>query len=250
MKLKIALFIFMTFFFLIVLAIIQQTTCLSYEYITLPQFAPAIAVLFFSLIYKNSVIPINVQFDNKILKKIFFVLILPVGLFSITFFIGKQLGLNVQITANISTLLPMALAGMLVGAIGEEVGWRSFLQPFFERYNTALLSSVFVGLSWGMWHVGHYKNGVLFMFGFLLFAISASIIMAWLLRKTNYNLIISALFHFSINICFLTFFKNSLTDSNFMLINGIIWAVFATVIILINGKNLEKPWQQGYNTAN
>jgi hypothetical protein len=78
------------------------------------------------------------------------------------------------------------------------------------------------------------------MIGFLFFTISASVIVAWLLRGTQYNLIISVVFHISINLGFLILFKNSLTDSKLMIINGIVWLIPAIGIILITGKELVR----------
>lgn len=124
---------------------------------------------------------------------------------------------------------------MFVGALGEETGWRGFLQPVLEKNNSILFASIIIGIIWGLWHVGHYKNGFLFMTGFLLFTISASIIIAWLLRNTEYNLIIAAIFHLSINIGFVLFFYNSLEDGKFMLINGIVRLIPAIGIISMNG---------------
>ena len=105
----------------------------------------------------------------------------------------------------------MLIIGILIGSIGEELGWRSFLQPNLEKKYSVLLASIIVGSIWGFWHIGHYKNGLLFMIGFLIFTVSASIILAWILRDTSYSIIISVLFHVSINLGFFVLFKNSLT---------------------------------------
>jgi membrane protease YdiL (CAAX protease family) len=180
------------------------------------------------------------NFDKIILTKSLIALAVPALLFAVAFFVGKQLNLNVKVTENLTGLLPLMIIGMLIGAFGEEIGWRSFLQPILEKKNCVLVASILVGVIWGLWHVGHYKNGLLFMTGFLLFTISASIIIAWLLRGTDYNLIISAIFHLTINVCFLVFFHNSMTDSKFMLINGLVWLIPAIGIVVLTGKDLMK----------
>jgi membrane protease YdiL (CAAX protease family) len=122
----------------------------------------------------------------------------------------------------------------------ECLRWRSFLQPTLEKNYSVLLASIIVGLIWGLWHIGHYKNGLFFMIGFLIFTISASIILAWVLRDTKFNIIISVLFHISINIGFFVLFKNSLTDSKLMIINGIVWMIPAIGIVILTGKDLIK----------
>jgi membrane protease YdiL (CAAX protease family) len=132
------------------------------------------------------------------------------------------------------------LIGIIIGSIGEEIGWRSFLQPTLEKNNSVILASILVGLIWGLWHIGHYKNGLLYMIGFLFFTISASILLAWILRETGYSIIIALLFHTSVNIGFFVLFKNSLTDSKLMIINGIVWLIPAIVVLITTGKDLIK----------
>ena len=236
----IILFVFTTLVLTILFAVTQQKTGLSFEKISLPQLAPAIAVLVLFLIYKDLPARINLHFEKVILIKSLIALFVPVVLFTISFFIGKQFNLTVKITENWTSLLTLMITGMLIGAFGEEIGWRSFLQPIFEKKNSVFVASVFVGIIWGLWHVGHYRNGLLFMAGFLLFTISVSIMVAWLLQGTEYNLIISAVFHLSINIGFFVFFHNSMTDSKFMLINGLVWLISAIAIVIITGKDLVK----------
>ena len=238
MTLKIALYLIITIAVTVILAVSQQKAGLSFDKVTLPQLAPAIAVLVIFLIYKNLPARINLSFDTTILLKSLVAFILPMVLFATAFLIGKIAGINVKIPENLPKLLPLMITGMLIGALAEEIGWRNFLQPVFETKYSALLASIIVGITWGLWHIGHYKNGLLFMAAFLLFTISASIIIAWLLRNTAYNLIISTVFHCSINVGFLIFFHNSLADSKMILINGIVWLIPAMGIIILTGKDL------------
>ena len=240
MILKVTLFIFITLVLTVIFAVVQQKTGLNFGKISLPQLAPAVVVLILFLIYKDLPARINLHFDKVILTKSLIALVVPAFLFAIAFFVGKQLNLNVKMTDNLTTLLPLMITGMLIGAFGEEIGWRSFLQPILEKKNSVLVASILVGIIWGLWHVGHYKSGLLFMTGFLLFTISVSIIVAWLLRGTEYNLIISAMFHLSINVCFWVFFHNSMTDSKFMLVNGLVWLIPAIGIVVLTGKDLIK----------
>jgi membrane protease YdiL (CAAX protease family) len=130
---KILLYVVITFILTAILAFSQQKTNLSFERISLPQLAPAIAVLILFLIYGNLPASITFSFDKSIFGKSLIAFISPLILFAITFFIGKQIGLNVKFTENISKLIPVMLIGMLVGALGEEIGWRSFLQPILEK---------------------------------------------------------------------------------------------------------------------
>ncbi len=240
MKWKILLYLLITIIVTALLATIQEMINLDFEKIVLPQLAPAIGFLVIIIFIRELQIPIGFDFNKGILAKSIFVLGLPFLLVSIAFIIGQFIGLEIKMTEDLSPLLTVMLIGIIVGSVGEEIGWRSFLQPTLEKNNSVLVASIIVGLIWGLWHIGHYKNGILFMIGFLIFTISASIILAWVLRDTRYSIIISVLFHTSVNIGFFTLFKNSHTDSRLMIINGIVWMIPAIGIVLMTGYDLRR----------
>jgi len=235
---KILLFTLITLIVTGLLAAFQKKINLDFEKIVLPQLAPAIGFLIIALLFKDLRVPIGLEFNKAIAVKSFLALGLPFFLITISYFIGKLNGLEIQLTNDLTPFFSIMVIGILIGSIGEEIGWRSFLQPTLEKSNSVLLASLFVGLIWGLWHIGHYKNGLLFMIGFLIFTVSASIILAWILRDTRYSIIISVLFHTSMNIGFFVLFKNSLTDSKLMIINGVVWMIPAIGIIIMTGKNL------------
>jgi membrane protease YdiL (CAAX protease family) len=219
-----------------VLAIVQRFANIKYELVTLPQLAPTLGYLLTILLFKTVFIPVKIDFNRAILSKSFFSLFIPLALFSMTYFIGKSLNVNIQINNKLPQIIFLMLFGIVLGGIGEEIGWRSFFQPLLEYKYSKIISSIIVGVVWGLWHIGHYQNGLLFMVCFLLFTISSSIIIVCLLKDTQNSILLSSLFHISINICFIVFFENSLTNIKLFIINGIVWVLPAIVVILLNKK--------------
>src|ERR1035437_1983256 len=238
MILKLLLLFFLILVVTAILAVFQQKINLNFEKVVLPQLAPSIALLITFLIFRSLRTSINIELNSMVALRGLFSFLVPIVLFSIGFFVCKLVKVDVRITPNIISILPLMLAGIIVGSIGEEVGWRSFMQPNLEKEFSVIWASVIVGVFWGLWHIGHYKNGVVFIVGFLFFSISASIIIGQLLKDTNYNLIISVLFHFSINIGFLLFFKSSLSNSKMMLVNGVVWLIPAILLILVSARDI------------
>jgi membrane protease YdiL (CAAX protease family) len=204
----------------------------------LPQLAPAVGFIAVSLIFADVAFSVNIGFNKTVAIKTLIAFIAPVLLFGISFLAGRQAGLNVKLTEQLQSVVPVMIIGIVVGAVGEEIGWRTFLQPLLEKKYSILTASVLVGLIWGAGHVGHYKNGLLFMSGFLLFTVSASIMIAWLLHGTQYSLIIASVFHVAVNLGAVIFFKNSLADAKLMIINGIVWFIPTIIIALATGKEL------------
>lgn len=206
--------------------------------IILPQLAPTIAFLIIVLLIKSLRFSINFDFNSIIALKSIMAIVIPLFLSSIIFFVCKFMGIEPKLSSGTIPSITLAIATILVGALGEEIGWRGFLQPLLEKNTSALLASIIVGLLWGLWHVGHYKNGFMYMIAFLIFTVSASIIIAWIYRDTKFNILIPMLFHTSINFCFFIMFKHSLADYKFMAITAAVWLIPAIGIILVTGKDL------------
>jgi membrane protease YdiL (CAAX protease family) len=236
MRLKIVVFIGLTFICTIILAVIQQFSNFDSELITLPQLAPALGYLFTIFLFKDIFVPIKIGFNKIVLLKLVFCVFVPFVLFTIIYYLGKLFCINVQINNKLSSIIFLILFSNTIGSIGEEIGWRSFFQPLLELKYSKIVSSIIVGLTWGLWHINHYKNGPLFMFGFLLFTISASIIIVYILKNTQNNILLSSLFHGSINIWFRVFFENNITNVKIFIINGIIWLIPAIIILMLNKK--------------
>ncbi len=98
-------------------------------------------------------------------------------------------------------LLIMTVLGTLIGCIGEEIGWRGFMQPSFNRKYSLFSSAVFTGVLWGAWHFGKLVScGVLAYLLFILLVTEFSVIMAWIYSKSNGSMICMVLFHLGVNI--------------------------------------------------
>jgi len=126
---KILLFTLITLIVTGLLAAFQKKINLDFEKIVLPQLAPAIGFLIIALLFKDLRVPIGLEFNKAIAVKSFLALGLPFFLITISYFIGKLNGLEIQLTNDLTPLFSIMIIGILIGSIGEELGWRSFLQP-------------------------------------------------------------------------------------------------------------------------
>jgi membrane protease YdiL (CAAX protease family) len=94
------------------------------------------------------------------------------------------------------------LANLIFFGLGEEVGWRGFLQPRLELRRTAVASAGLVSIPWALWHLPLFgvtpSYRAMPLLGFLGFALSiwvASWIFAWLLHVGGGSLLIVVVFH-------------------------------------------------------
>lgn len=97
------------------------------------------------------------------------------------------------------------LAGQLIlGPLGEELGWRGFALPRLLRRFSPLVASLILGIIWGVWHLPSFFVSTLaqrnlaipvFLFG----ALCMSILATWLYLHTAGSVLITVLFHLAFN---------------------------------------------------
>ena len=101
--------------------------------------------------------------------------------------------------------LPLAVwwsVNLCFYGVGEEVGWRGFLQPWLERRHSVVTAAGLVSLAWAAWHLPLFgitpSYRAMPLVGFFGFAASiwvASWIFAWLLHAGRGSLLIVVVFH-------------------------------------------------------
>ncbi|NUR52363.1 MAG: CPBP family intramembrane metalloprotease [Hamadaea sp.] len=102
--------------------------------------------------------------------------------------------------------LLLIVVAQFVGACGEEIGWRCFLQPAVRTRWGVLASSTVVGLIWGLWHVPVFAEGWRYGAAFLVATVSMSIVLGIALDGVRANrLWLAAAFHTLVNLTMLLF---------------------------------------------
>jgi membrane protease YdiL (CAAX protease family) len=105
-------------------------------------------------------------------------------------------------SGSLWALLPLFF---LIGALtnGEEIGWRGYAQSRLQARDSALVSSVVVGLVSACWHIPKFLtegSAQDYSFGlFVLDSIAKAVLTAWVYNSTSSSLLIATLFHASLN---------------------------------------------------
>jgi len=160
-------------------------------------------------------------------------------------------GSGIIIDSNFLSSILFSLIFLIVGVLAEEFGWRGYiLEPLQGKYN-AFVSSMIIGLFWGIWHVplffinNTYQQSLgLFSIEFWMFFIVIfphSIIFTLIFNNTNRSILSAMLFHFCVN-----FFGQLFSfDVLVRIISNIIIFIFAILILLIFGyRNLTRHLNQ------
>lgn len=202
-----------TLIFTIILGGTSQALCVNFipkQYQTivslvLVQMAPTLGTLFVFLWAKDKDCFKNMNWwPIKNITSILWLLlsfIIPVAIVAITSAIMSVYGKPYIPNSYPVKLLTITVLGALIGCIGEEIGWRGFMQPSFNRKHSLFSSAVFTGILWGAWHFGKLTSyGILGYLLFILLITEFSVMMAWIYSKSNRNMICMVLFHLGVNI--------------------------------------------------
>lgn len=116
---------------------------------------------------------------------------------------------------------------VIIGCIGEEIGWRGYLLPLFTKSYSLLLSSILTGLMWGIWHF-QFSEGLGFVL-FIITTIEMSVIITWLYYKGNNSLITPVIFHVVFNYCSQLLYGN-IFNIHLRLLQVLLFGIFSAVI--------------------
>lgn len=117
---------------------------------------------------------------------------------------------------------------MIVGAAGEELGWRAYLQPYLQTRFPVLRSSLIVGVLWGFWHIGGFAYGLLYMALFVVMATALSVVMGAVLRTARRtNLVVATAAHAAMNLGLILLFTEEDGDLFPMAVLAAVWTVAA-----------------------
>jgi membrane protease YdiL (CAAX protease family) len=232
---RVVSFYAITFLFTIVLSIVQQATGIDAGKIVLPQFGPGLAALAMMVLFRRDDWKPAISIRQIPFRKYLGALGIPVLASIILFLIYTRVISPLSVPLADVTSLALMLGGMVLGAFGEELGWRGYLQNLLDERLNGFAAFVLVGILWGLWHVGNYLNGPTYMLFFVLFTVGCSGVMAWLLRGTDYNVVLASLFHFAVNAGFYLL-KDALADMRLIALNGIVWMSAAAILVAFRRK--------------
>ncbi|MFE6750825.1 CPBP family intramembrane glutamic endopeptidase [Kitasatospora purpeofusca] len=110
---------------------------------------------------------------------------------------------DARLTEPRSLAHPFALIvlAQLIGACGEELGWRCYLQPLLRTRFGPLAAPVAVGLLWGAWHVQVFAQRPGYAAGFLLATVAMSVVLGLASEELrSHRLLFAGGFHTLVNL--------------------------------------------------
>ena len=126
---------------------------------------------------------------------------------------------------------------MLLGPLGEELGWRGFLLPRVLQRTNATAAGLIVGAIWMLWHVpaflisGLPQSGLAFPL-FVVAGIALSVVVTWLFVNARQSVLVAGIIPHA--------FANaySTADGGMQWTDGIALITLACVLVALNGRGL------------
>jgi membrane protease YdiL (CAAX protease family) len=188
-----------------------------------------------------------------------FVLLFPALLAVVTLYVAPLFGapsVDWSAIPPITNLLTMLLMLTILAGLGEEFGWRGFALPRLQNRYSALVSGLFVGVLWWLWHiplffiegVGQYVMAQEFGFlpsflGYGIFVISAAVTYAWLFNNTRGSVLLVAVYHGSMNAW--TVYTGAWEHSSGIFVSFALSALVSIVVVLVFGaQNLSRKHER------
>lgn len=103
-------------------------------------------------------------------------------------------------SANLPLLvLPFLLFDAITN--GEEIGWRGYVLPRLQARYSALVSSLILGVIWGLWHIPKFlaPGNTSSLAWFLVEIMAHAVLYTWLFNNTRGSLLLVTLFHAASN---------------------------------------------------
>lgn len=164
------------------LVLLQELARIDSTYISIVQLAPTIALLIVISVARSrtaAVSPAAVGRRTFLLRCLLAVFV--IGAYAASTGVAAiLLGATRDSPFDHEWLVLVYVVLQLVGACGEEFGWRGFLQPALETRMPRLASCVVTGVLWALWHVRFAD--LLGAMMFVLNCIALSILFGYLVR--------------------------------------------------------------------
>ncbi|MET9313621.1 CPBP family intramembrane glutamic endopeptidase [Kribbella sp. NPDC003505] len=104
------------------------------------------------------------------------------------------------------------------------------MQPYLQTRFSVLRSSLVVGVLWGLWHIGGFAHGLVYMGLFVVMATALSVVLGAVLREARRTNLVVAAGHAAVNLSLILLFGEEDGDVFAMGVLAAVWTVAAVVV--------------------
>lgn len=101
-------------------------------------------------------------------------------------------------------VIPLLLLNLIMGPLGEELGWRGFLYPIFKDKYGWMAGALMVGFIWAFWHFPLWfldsPQSKISFWAFVIIVVLLSILMSIMYNQSKGSIIPAILLHLTFNV--------------------------------------------------
>jgi membrane protease YdiL (CAAX protease family) len=191
--LRVFVFVGVTWALLAVLGAMQVATEWVPAGIVLPQLAPGLAALITLVVFRRDAHRIVFALGSRPVLRVVLAVTVPLAIAGVAF-------ITVAPSPSTTALGLLALVWIPIGALGEEVGWRGYLNPVLSTRFRGLTAAVITGALWVPFHVGLWHLGPVRFALFGVGLIAASVVVVAIVGDARFSVTLATLFHGGLNV--------------------------------------------------
>ena len=161
----------------------------------------------------------------------------------VNLFLGAELPPGAELPDWGDLALRFVVIFVLVG-LGEEPAWRGYALPRLIEGRTALAGALMLGLLHALWHLPLFglEYDLANLWPGLAAILSMSVVIAWMWRATDGNLLLPALLHAAVNtVAFPWDWFAGDDQLRLWWIWAGLWLAVAAIVVIANGPALYQP---------
>jgi len=130
--------------------------------------------------------------------------------------IGADAGFRLELS-TVALIPPALIAGLLMGSLQEELGWRGFALPRLLRRWGRVRAALVLGVAWACWHVPLYAieaggQDRIPLPVFLVSVVGLSVLYTWFWVLSGGRLLVALLLHSATNVAGVLLLKDARSD--------------------------------------
>jgi uncharacterized protein len=121
---------------------------------------------------------------------------------------------------------------LFVLIVGEEIGWRGFLQPRLRAGMGLVLAGLTTGIVWTFWHLMLYApEGPLFLLQFAGWVVPLAVAMGVVVEGARFSVIVAVVMHGAANIS-VPILVPGVDRPTWLVVTGAVWWIAAVALVL------------------
>lgn len=132
--------------------------------------------------------------------------------------------------------VPFAVVALaqLVGAAGEETGWRGLLQPLLERRTSRLRAALVTGAVWAVWHVQAFAAAPGVAVAFVVATVAFAVLLAHVgAGSPVQRVLVATLLHWLVNLTLLVVAGERTGDLDAVVVNAVAMLLTLAAVALV-----------------